>query len=293
VYSAIFTNPDSGAPREYAVKVADSADQFDYEAQALAFIRPRSFISSFVSGGHHCLLFELLGPSILDALERGSFRGFALNRIQAILRELLLSLAALHDLGLVHCDVKPENILFLGEFSANIELIDFGSCCISGDSSIQYVQSRYYRAPEVALGAQFDAAADIWSAGCVAAEMMLGLPLFPAKSQRHLLFLMDDMLGPFPSEMVKQSPEFGPDGSVTNHAEFGDIDSYFLFRRLDDIIMAMPVEGDRARDGKIVFLDLLHAMLALDPKRRVGAWEAARHSFFQLELGDGNRSDSD
>ena len=80
----------------------------------------------------------------------------------------------------MHCDVKPENIVRVRGSTTEFKLIDFGSCIFHGDAQIEYVQSRYYRAPEVVLRLPFDAKVDVWSLGCVAAELMLGLPLLPA-----------------------------------------------------------------------------------------------------------------
>lgn len=60
-----------------------------------------------------------------------------------------------------------------------LKLIDFGSACFEGRTFFSYIQSRFYRSPEVLLGLSYSAAIDMWSFGCVAAELFLGLPLFP------------------------------------------------------------------------------------------------------------------
>jgi dual specificity protein kinase YAK1 len=140
----------------------------------------------------------LVGTSLLDALQQVEYQGLPLAMVQCILAQLLDQVAVICELGLCHCDIKPENVVFVNDRSTDLELIDFGSCCIVGDEKVQYVESRHYRAPEVALELGFDAKADVWSAGCVAAEMFVGLTLFPAISETHLIFLIDEMVGPFP-----------------------------------------------------------------------------------------------
>jgi serine/threonine protein kinase len=175
--------------------------------------------------------------------------------------------------------VKPENVLFLNDRSTTVKLIDFGNCSVaSGDEKVRYTQSRYYRAPEVALELGFDSRADVWSAGCVAAELFLGLPLFPALDQAHLIFLMDEMLGPFPREMAKHTNAFAPDGRARKDAAFSAFQPYFVFQRLDDIVGNVPGE----MNGRDVFLDLLHGMLAIDPSKRLSAIAARSHPFFGL-----------
>ena len=66
-----------------------------------------------------------------------------------------------------------------GPSSGDIKLIDFGSACFENRTVYSYIQSRFYRSPEVVLGSPYSVAIDMWSFGCVAAELFLGLPLFP------------------------------------------------------------------------------------------------------------------
>jgi dual specificity protein kinase YAK1 len=261
----------------------DSLFQFQYESDALAFLATHasgigSFFCAFEFDSRVCIVFHLLGPSLLDALERSSFQGLSLDLVQSVLADVLDELAVLDDLGLCHCDIKPENILFVSDRSTIVKLIDFGNCCAAAHEKVVYTQSRYYRAPEVALGLEFDARADVWSAGCLAAELFLGLPLFPALDQDHLLYLIDDMLGPFPREMVKRTNAFDPDGRPLRRSNFGEFEPYFLFKHLDDIVENMPGEAD----GRAVFLDLLHGMLQIDPEKRFSALTARSHAFFSL-----------
>jgi dual specificity protein kinase YAK1 len=85
-----------------------------------------------------------------------------------------------------------------------IKLIDFGSACFEGRTSHTYIQSRFYRSPEVLVGLPYDSAIDMWSLGCVAAELFLGLPILPGVHEHDQLGRITEMLGPLPDWMLDQ-----------------------------------------------------------------------------------------
>lgn len=96
------------------------------------------------------------------------------NFVQSITIQCLEALNFLHGLGLIHCDLKPENILIKSYSRCEIKVIDLGSSCFETDHLCSYVQSRSYRAPEVILGLPYDKKIDIWSLGCILAELCTG-----------------------------------------------------------------------------------------------------------------------
>ena len=145
-------------------------------------------------------LFEF-GKFIVDNDEEPYF---TLPRLAYITRQCLIALRFVHNLGLVHSDVKPENIL-LGSYSrAQIKLIDFGSSCYLTDRQSSYIQSRSYRAPEVVLGLPYDGKIDVWSLGCVVAEMFTGEVTFQNDSIVSMLSRIETFRGSFPRHMVAQ-----------------------------------------------------------------------------------------
>jgi glycogen synthase kinase 3 beta len=86
--------------------------------------------------------------------------------------------------GVCHRDIKPQNIL-VNPHTHQLKLCDFGSAkvLVQGEPNISYICSRYYRAPELIFGAtEYTTAIDVWSAGCVLAELLLGQPVFPGDS---------------------------------------------------------------------------------------------------------------
>lgn len=93
---------------------------------------------------------------------------------QLITRQCLEALEYLHNLGILHCDLKPENILLKSYKRCEIKIIDLGSSCFVTDNLCLYVQSRSYRAPEVILGLPYDQKIDLWSLGCILAELCSG-----------------------------------------------------------------------------------------------------------------------
>ncbi|ESL09969.1 protein kinase [Trypanosoma rangeli SC58] len=104
--------------------------------------------------------------------------------------------------------------------SLKIKLIDFSSSFYVGAGIYTYVQSRYYRAPEVIVGAGYGPPIDIWSTGCLLAELLLGLPLLPGSSDFHQLYLMEEMLGPLPPELLQRGKQTA-DYYLVEHTESG------------------------------------------------------------------------
>jgi len=119
--------------------------------------------------------------------------------------QLLRSLAYLHAVGVCHRDIKPQNLL-LDPTTGVLKLCDFGSAkqLVEGEPNVSYICSRYYRAPELIFGSTtYTTAIDIWSAGCVIAEMLLGQPLFPGESGVDQLVEIIKVLGTPTREQIQ------------------------------------------------------------------------------------------
>lgn len=294
---------------------------------------------------HFCLVFELMGPSIFEELKNNMYNGLSLSFVQNVLKCMLPVLSDLSNLGLMHCDIKPENILcsiesketqtnrssidypsplfdipnphfsnesksydnlrnsrlFIQNSIPKFKLIDFGSCMFYDTNNCFYLQSRYYRAPEVILQLPFDSRVDIWSLGCVAAELFLGLPLFPAQNDIHLTQLIEKTIGKFPKSMqnmsYRQPMLFGSDGNLKPLDELCRINGcedftlnwkpYFMKEKLEDILNSYESENaeDNGRNREL-FIDLLKKMLTIDPDERITADEALDHLFFDIDFHD-------
>jgi dual specificity tyrosine-phosphorylation-regulated kinase 2/3/4 len=108
----------------------------------------------------------------------------------------------LRDENVIHCDLKPENILLKSPDKSGIKVIDFGSSCFSNERIYTYIQSRFYRAPEIILGIPYTAAIDMWSFGCILAELYTGFPLFPGESEMEQLSLIMEIKGIPPEHIL-------------------------------------------------------------------------------------------
>ena len=137
-------------------------------------------LDTFETHRHQCLVFEMLSMNLYDLLRNTHFHGVSLNLIRKFANQILKALAflALPEVNIIHCDLKPENILLKHQKKSGIKVIDFGSSCRADKQLYTYIQSRFYRSPEVMLGRKYDVAIDMWSLGCILVEMHVGEPLF-------------------------------------------------------------------------------------------------------------------
>lgn len=108
-------------------------------------------------------------------------QGLSLGLIRRFAVQILVSLKFLRSLHIIHCDLKPENILLKQPNRSAVKVIDFGSSCLEDERLYTYIQSRFYRAPEVILGLPYSTAIDMWSLGCILAELYTGYPIFPGE----------------------------------------------------------------------------------------------------------------
>lgn len=112
------------------------------------------------------------------------------------------SLVFLREHSIIHCDLKPENILLKKPNKSGIKLIDFGSSCFSEEKIYTYIQSRFYRAPEIMLAIPYTSAIDMWSFGCILAELATGFPIFPGECEPEQMSLIIELIGMPPAEML-------------------------------------------------------------------------------------------
>lgn len=153
----------------------------------------------------------MLSVNLYELIKQNQFRGLSTTLVRVFAQQLLNGLALLNKARLIHCDLKPENILLKNLESPIIKIIDFGSACDERQTVYTYIQSRFYRSPEVLLGLPYSSAIDMWSLGCIVVELFLGLPLFPGSSEYNQIARIVEMLGNPPNWMIdmgKQGLEF-------------------------------------------------------------------------------------
>jgi len=166
-------------------------------------------LTSFMYRNHQCLVFEMLSLNLYELLKNTQFGGVSLNLIRKFSKQVLKALLFLarKDVDVIHCDLKPENILLRHPKKSGVKVIDFGSSCRSNKRMYSYIQSRFYRSPEVILGLPYAVSIDMWSLGCILAEMHTGEPLFSGSDQFDQMQKIVKLLGMVPDYMLEQSSD--------------------------------------------------------------------------------------
>ncbi|KAI3778025.1 hypothetical protein L2E82_06988 [Cichorium intybus] len=226
---------------------------------------------------HLIIVCELLRANLYEYQkynkECGGEPYFTLNRLQVITRQCLEALEYLHGLGIIHCDLKPENILIKSYSRCEIKVIDLGSSCFQNDNLSLYVQSRSYRAPEVIIGNSYDQKIDLWSLGCILAELSSGDVLFPNDALVILLARVIGMLGPIDIEMLEN-------GQETHKYFTEDFDLYQINEETDEMEYIIPQETsleEHLQVSDALFIDFVRSLLEINPQKRPTASEALQH----------------
>ncbi|KAF9263311.1 kinase-like protein [Marasmius fiardii PR-910] len=274
---------------------------------------------SFIHRNHLCLVFELLSSNLYELIKQNQFQGLSTQLVKVFMAQLLDAMTVLKEARLIHCDLKPENILLKTLQSPQIKVIDFGSACHERQTVYTYIQSRFYRSPEVLLGLSYSAAIDMWSLGCIAVELFLGLPLFPGTSEYNQLTRIIEMLGMPPNSMLnigKQTAQFFDSYESYNphtnqnekkyrlksieqySREHGTNEQpgkqYFKATSLPEIINTAPMpqsktpsrathEVDKEMNNRQSFIDFCKGLLDLNPVTRWTPQQARLHPFITGE----------
>jgi len=162
-------------------------------------------LDDFVFRSHCCLVFELLPFTLYDLLKYSRFKGVSLTLVRKFAYNLIRTLDSLRhpSIDVIHCDLKPENVMLVKYNEHRVKVIDFGSSCSSKRQPFTYIQSRFYRAPEVLLCRPYGHAIDMWSLGCILVEMHMGQPLFNGKNELQQMVKICDVLGLPPQHMIR------------------------------------------------------------------------------------------
>uniref|UniRef100_A0A8C6Z5K5 Protein kinase domain-containing protein n=1 Tax=Nothoprocta perdicaria TaxID=30464 RepID=A0A8C6Z5K5_NOTPE len=237
------------------------------DADAAHIVR---FLEAFHDGAKCYLVFELLEQNLFDFQKENDFSPLPVRHIRTIAAQVLTALAKLKELSIIHADLKPENIMLVdhARHPFRVKLIDFGSASILSEVRyIQepYIQSRFYRAPEILLGLPFCEKVDVWSLGCVLAELHLGWPLYPGGSEYDQVRYICETQGL-------------PRGALLQAAR----KAHRFFRR-----PPAPDAGawqlKTPRGDLHAMVELIKRMLAWDSRERIAPAAALRHPFVSLQ----------
>ncbi|XP_006162173.1 homeodomain-interacting protein kinase 3 isoform X2 [Tupaia chinensis] len=278
----------------------ENADEFN-------FVRA---YECFQHRNHTCLVFEMLEQNLYDFLKQNKFSPLPLKVIRPVLQQVATALKKLKSLGLIHADLKPENIMLVDPARQpyRVKVIDFGSAShVSKTVCSTYLQSRYYRAPEIILGLPFCEAIDMWSLGCVIAELFLGWPLYPGALEYDQIRYISQTQG-LPGEQLlnvgtKSTRFFCRETDMAHsgwrlktleehEAETGMKSKEarkYIFSSLDDIVhvnTVMDLEGSdllAEKADRREFVSLLKKMLLIDADLRITPAETLNHPFVNMK----------
>ena len=211
--------------------------------------------------------------NLYELIKYHDFRGFSLKLIRRFAKQLLSSLVLLKAHKVIHCDLKPENVLLAHPTRSEIKVIDFGSSCLENEKVYTYIQSRFYRSPEVILGMTYGMPIDMWSLGCILAELLTGYPIFPGENEQEQLACIMEVFGPPEKHLIEKSTR-----------------KKLFFDSLGKPRLTVSSKGKRRRPSSKTlqqalkcddeaFLDFISRCLRWDPDRRLKPDEAFRHEF--------------
>ncbi|KAJ8078410.1 serine/threonine protein kinase, CMGC, dual-specificity [Marasmius tenuissimus] len=251
------------------IKILDSLRKWDAEEKHHVI----KMTEHFYFRNHLCIAMELLSINLYELIKANGFVGFTTSLIRRFTSQMLLSLSLMRHHRIVHCDLKPENVLLRHPAKSALKVIDFGSSCFEHEKIYTYIQSRFYRSPEVILGMNYHMAIDMWSLGCILAELYTGFPIFPGENEQEQLSCIMEVLGVPDKEFVNRSSRkklfFEPNGSPR-----AVINSKGRRRRPGTKTLAQVL---RCNDEE--FVDFIAKCLVWDPERRIKPQAALRHPF--------------
>ncbi|MEQ2262084.1 Dual specificity tyrosine-phosphorylation-regulated kinase 2 [Xenotaenia resolanae] len=252
-------------------------------------------LEHFTFRNHICMTFELLSMNLYELIKKNKFQGFSLPLVRKFAHSILQCLDALHKNRIIHCDLKPENILLKQQGRSGIKVIDFGSSCYEHQRVYTYIQSRFYRAPEVILGSRYGMPIDMWSLGCILAELLTGYPLLPGEDEADQLACIIELLG-MPSPKLLDASK-----RAKNFVSSKGYPRYCTVTTMPDSTVVL--NGGRSRRGKArgppgskdwgaalkgcddpLFLDFLKQCLEWDPVLRMTPSQALRHPWLRRRL---------
>ena len=252
-------------------------------------------LEHFQFRNHMCITFELLSINLYELIKKNKFQGFSLQLVRKFAHSMLQCLEALHRNRIIHCDLKPENVLLKQQGRSGIKVIDFGSSCYEHQRIYTYIQSRFYRAPEVVLGARYGMPIDMWSFGCILSELLTGYPLFPGEDEGDQLACVIELLGMPPEKLLESSKR------AKNFISSKGYPRYCTVTTIPD--GSTVLTGGRSRHGKTrgppaskdfvtalkgcddpLFIDFLKKCLEWDPAQRMIPSQALRHPWLRRRL---------
>ncbi|XP_047196819.1 uncharacterized protein LOC118114020 [Hippoglossus stenolepis] len=284
----------------------------NYDPDKFNFVK---FNSVFVDHEYVCVEYELLDQSLFDFVMKRPTHCLSVKEIRPILHQMATALELLCRIDIVHTDLKSDNIMMVDHINEpfRVKLIDFGlACCVADiESNTPYIQPLAYRAPESMLGLPLTPATDIWSLGCIAAELFLGSQLYPGNCEYDMLQLITQTQCQIPERLLKVAQDTR--WFFSKRKEGGARKRWILkspeemgvrtriksqFQSLDSLISVRPVchlsEEDTMAEleDRQLFANLLKRMLRLDYGNRITPSQIFQDPFMTMNYIEEKYPDS-
>ena len=247
------------------------------------------FIRSFDYGPGKGLVFEKLDVDLHDYIFSLNKEPLKLSDIRAIVKQMAVALIALKSLGIIHADIKEDNIIFQHCLRPiTIKLIDFG-VAITRDQIEQgaELQALCFRAPELLLGLPFSEAIDMWSLGCVMYTMLTCSHISEAETPYQAMLTLVDLLGMPPDDLLERAPEAHQFFTKTENGweikneelsePFERIYKDFSLDELQDV--RLENENMFEAEERKQCVELLKLLLVMDWRKRITPAEVLSHPF--------------
>ncbi|XP_044199465.1 homeodomain-interacting protein kinase 1-like isoform X1 [Thunnus albacares] len=286
-----------------AIKVSRYGDAVAHEASILQDLMGQNldqcnivkFYDWYQINNTTGLVLELLGINLFDYMTEHSEDRLPLKDIRFIIQQLATALRALRSAGVIHSDLKPDNIMLVKdeEQLITVKLIDFGLAFRTCEAVVgACYQVAYYRAPEIMLGLPFTEAIDMWSLGVVMGQMMFGSLIFPWHSEYGQMKTICEILGQPADHLLDaglKTKEFFIKNScnqwtIMSHDQYWNKISIgnkmYPVGSLDDLkMLSEEIVNDAEAKEWTQCIELLKAMLRVDANERITPSEVLNHLF--------------
>lgn len=235
--------------------------------------------------------------------------GISLSAVRAYAHQMFLGASLLRKCNIIHADIKPDNVL-VNNTQNILKICDLGSASDASENEItQYLVSRFYRAPEIILGMQYDFAIDMWSIGCTLYELYTGKILFTGRTNNQMLRSIMECRGKFSTKFLKKGQftqwhfdSMGGFKSLEKDKITGKVCCFIhnttrgLLTVLQDIVRTLnfskptrelkqrlisAATSEKEMKELNLFVNLLENCLNLNPEKRCTPDEALKHPFIR------------
>jgi dual specificity tyrosine-phosphorylation-regulated kinase 2/3/4 len=275
-FSQVFKVNELNIKNSFALKIGRISNRFQKsyqnEIKILKILNTKNneniirMIESFKFNDRYFLVFEIYGNNLFNFFSKFNHNGLDLTIIKSFINQIINGLKLLKSLNIIHGDLKPENIL-ISDCGKNLKIIDFGSSFYEKKGKyLNYIQTRYYRSPDVLLGLEITCSIDLWSFGCIVYEMLRGYPLFKAKNYQDLFLYHTHLLG-IPNISLIEKSQYGNEyfykkGKNYTLKKNYDSKNFFFDPNTRDI------DRHKNKENQLIF-DVIKKCLQWDPSSRL------------------------